>query len=167
MRGPLPELTASVALALLLAGCGDAIPRRAEVPPPPGTIGDARQGSLQAGPDLRQVRISNPYDGDSRAINHGQQLFNWFNCTGCHGGYGGGGIGPPLVNGERNPARDFDFIYSGREAGMPAYGGRIPDDQIWRIVAYIQALQREEIFVPEAQGEPAPAAGSHVARGSP
>lgn len=153
--------------AMLMGGCGDVGPERAAVPAPPGVLADARQGSLQAGPGLRHVQAENPYDGDARAIRDGQRLFQWFNCNGCHGGYGGGGIGPPLINGERNAAQDFDYIYAGRSGGMPAFGGRVPDDEIWRIIAYIHALQRGEIQIPEAPTDAAPEAESHQARGVP
>jgi len=166
--GKLLKLLTMVCVSVAsLTSCDDAIPRRAEIPPPPGTLGDARQGQLQAGPDRRMVQLVNPYDGQAEAIRDGRRMFQWMNCNGCHGGFGGGGIGPPLINGERNPASDFDYIYSGRGGGMPAYGGRISDDQIWRIIAYIHALQREEIFIPDAQTEAAPEAQSHVARGAP
>jgi cytochrome c oxidase cbb3-type subunit III len=127
------------------------------VPPPATSIADARQGALQAGPDLRQFEVRNPYDGDPTAIRDGQRLYNWFNCAGCHGGYGGGGIGPPLIGEEeRRAAVDFDYIYAGAREGMPAYGGRVPDDQIWRIVAYVHALSRGEIDVPRVVGRPLP-----------
>jgi len=28
----------------------------------------------------------------------------------------------------------------GRPNGMPAFGGRIPDDQLWQLVAYVRSL---------------------------
>jgi cytochrome c oxidase cbb3-type subunit III len=147
--------TAAAAALLLAAGCqeGD----RRPVPPPATSIADARQGALQAGPDLRAFQVANPYDDDADAIRDGQRLYGWFNCAGCHGGYGGGGIGPPLIGQEeRNAAEDYDFIYAGAREGMPAYGGRVPDDQIWRIIAYIHALNRGEIDVPRVVGRPLP-----------
>lgn len=151
------QLAALAAFALALTGCEE---REGALPAPPGGIADARQPSLQAGPDLRRVEVVNPYDGDPAAIRDGERLYNWFNCAGCHGGYGGGGIGPPFLGEEeRNAAIDFDFIYSGSREGMPAFGGRIPDDQIWRIIAYVHALNRGEVTVPRPRQRPLPGEG--------
>ena len=36
----------------------------------------------------------------------------------------------------------FQSIYEGRPDGMPAWGRRIADDQIWRLVAYVQTLSK-------------------------
>jgi cytochrome c oxidase cbb3-type subunit III len=136
------------------------------IPDVPATVADARQPALQAGPLRREVSVRNPYDGDRAAVDEGEQLYGWFNCGGCHGPYGGGGIGPPLAGEERNPAHDFDFVYAGRAGGMPAYGGRIADAQIWMILAYVQALGRGEVEVPDAPRGPAPD-GIHIGRGAP
>jgi cytochrome c oxidase cbb3-type subunit III len=167
-RGAIRALAGAIlglGVALPVAGC-DQIDRGRALPQPPGSIADARQPSLQAGPAIRDVRLSNPYDGVQAAIDEGERLYGWFNCGGCHGPYGGGGIGPPLAGGERNPARDFDYVYAGRGGGMPAFGGRIADRQIWMIVAYVQALGRGDVEVPDAPSGPAPA-GIHTARGAP
>jgi cytochrome c oxidase cbb3-type subunit 3 len=57
---------------------------------------------------------------------------------------GGGGIGPALMDDKWIYGSAGEQIYStivqGRPNGMPAFGGRIPDDQIWQIVAYVQSL---------------------------
>ncbi len=90
---------------------------------------------------------SNPYDKSAYAISEGQRLFNWYNCSGCHA-HGGGAIGPPLIKknwiygGE--PENLFDTIVKGRPNGMPAWGQRIPEYQVWQLVAYIRSLNKEE-----------------------
>ncbi|MCW5622501.1 MAG: c-type cytochrome, partial [Burkholderiales bacterium] len=38
------------------------------------------------------------------------------------------------------PANLFDVIVEGRPGGMPAFGGKIPEDQIWKIIAYIATM---------------------------
>ena len=53
-------------------------------------------------------------------------------------------MGPPLMD-ERwiyggRPANLFDTIYEGRPGGMPAFGSKIPEDQIWKLVAYIESM---------------------------
>jgi cytochrome c oxidase cbb3-type subunit III len=156
---------AALFLALVSGAC-DRAGREDRLPEPPGRIADARQPDLQAGPILRDLPVVNPYDGQAAALQQGEQLYAWFNCGGCHGPYGGGGIGPPLAGEDRNPARDFDFIYAGRDGGMPAYGGQISDSQIWMVVAHVQALGRGEVDVPDAPSGPAPD-GIHIGRGAP
>jgi cytochrome c oxidase cbb3-type subunit III len=78
------------------------------------------------------------------AISEGQRLFNWFNCSGCHGGGGGGHIGPALTDAEWRYGASAEEIHrsiaEGRPRGMPAFGGRINDDQIWQLSAYVLSL---------------------------
>ena len=38
------------------------------------------------------------------------------------------------------PENIFATIMQGRPNGMPAFGGRIPDDQLWQLVAYVRSL---------------------------
>jgi cytochrome c oxidase cbb3-type subunit 3 len=95
----------------------------------------------------------NPYAGDRNGMTEGHQLYNRFNCAGCHGDHGGGGMGPSL--------RDVDWLYGashaqvflsiaqGRAHGMPAWGTKLNDDQIWKMVAFIKAFRtRDEISPP-------------------
>ena len=35
----------------------------------------------------------------------------------------------------------FDSIAQGRSKGMPAWGTKIPEDQIWQLVAYIKSMR--------------------------
>jgi hypothetical protein len=43
----------------------------------------------------------------------------------------------------------FQSIYEGRPDGMPAWGGPIADDQIWRLVAYVQSLSKGHLVTTE------------------
>jgi cytochrome c oxidase cbb3-type subunit 3 len=89
--------------------------------------------------------LANPLGNDPTARMEGYHLFNQFNCSGCHGGRGGGGMGPSL----RDPAwlygstadRIFNSIAQGRGRGMPSWGSRIPEKQIWELTAYIQSMR--------------------------
>jgi len=97
------------------------------------------------GPAENPPRPENPYKNDRGALGEGRQLFVRFNCSGCHGGRAGGGMGPSL--------RDVDWIYGstdaqlfssiaeGRAHGMPAWGTKLTDDQVWKLVAYIKSLR--------------------------
>ena len=91
--------------------------------------------------------MTNPYNGSGYDIAEGQRLYNWYNCSGCHAN-GGGGIGPPLIKQQwiygGEPANIFDTIVKGRPNGMPAWGDRIPEYQIWQIVAYVRSLSGQQ-----------------------
>jgi cytochrome c oxidase cbb3-type subunit 3 len=107
----------------------------------------ARESALEPGGPKPEPSVSNPYHGTAYDISEGQRLFGWYNCSGCHAN-GGGGMGPPLVKkvwlygGE--PANLFDTIVKGRPNGMPTWGGRIPEYQIWQLVAYVKSINQEE-----------------------
>lgn len=81
--------------------------------------------------------------GDAWSVSQGYQLYVSFNCAGCHSN-GGGGMGPPLMeSGWRYgsaPEQIYESIVKGRPNGMPAFGGRIPEAQIWQLVAYVRSL---------------------------
>src|SRR5579863_1564442 len=88
---------------------------------------------------------ANPYAKDTYAMTQGRKLFLWYNCAGCHGGHGGGGMGPSLrdqtwIYGSTD-AQIFDSIAQGRGKGMPAWGLKVPELQIWQLVAYIKAMR--------------------------
>ncbi|MBV9890333.1 MAG: c-type cytochrome, partial [Rhizobacter sp.] len=57
---------------------------------------------------------------------------------------GGGGMGVPLMDAEwrygSEPPAVYRSIVEGRPNGMPSFGGRIPDDQVWQLVAYVRSL---------------------------
>ena len=97
-----------------------------------------------------QLNVRNPYEGNAYAISEGQRLFSWYNCSGCHAN-GGGGIGPPLIKKDQRdwiyggePSNIFDTIVKGRPNGMPTWGGKIPEYQVWQIVTYVRSLNNLE-----------------------
>jgi cytochrome c oxidase cbb3-type subunit 3 len=83
------------------------------------------------------------YDTNANAIAQGQQLYSWMNCVGCHS-HGGGGMGPPLMDNEWRYGSRIDQIAAsiaeGRPNGMPAWRGKLTDDQIWQLAAYVRSL---------------------------
>lgn len=124
--------------------------RRDFRPAPAGVVvfGDAsRESEIQPGGRQSQTPTTNPYEGSAYAISEGQRLFNWYNCSGCHSN-GGGGIGPPLIKQDwiygGEPANLFDTIVKGRPNGMPSWGGRIPEYQVWQLVTYVRSLNQQE-----------------------
>jgi cytochrome c oxidase cbb3-type subunit 3 len=107
----------------------------------------ARQSELEPGGPISRPLVTNPSYGSAYEIAEGQRLYQWYNCAGCHAN-GGGAIGPPLIKeawvygGE--PAQLFDTIVKGRPNGMPTWGGRIPEYQIWQIVAYVRSMNQQQ-----------------------
>lgn len=97
------------------------------------------------GPGGMAAQIRNPYGDDANALQNGRILFVRYNCSGCHGGRAGGGMGPSLRDEDwlygGSDADVFDSIAQGRGMGMPAWGTRIPEAQIWQLVAYVKSLR--------------------------
>jgi cytochrome c oxidase cbb3-type subunit 3 len=85
----------------------------------------------------------NLYQGDPKAIADGERLFGWYNCSGCHF-HGGGGMGPALMDQQWIYGGALDQIHAsivqGRPNGMPSWGRKIPDAQIWEIAAFVKSL---------------------------
>ena len=94
----------------------------------------------------RWATLKNPYAGNPQRIAEGAKLFIAYNCLDCHGDGGSGAMGPSLQDGRwhfgATPGDVFQSIYEGRPDGMPSWGGRISDDQIWRLVAYVETLSK-------------------------
>jgi cytochrome c oxidase cbb3-type subunit III len=115
---------------------------------------------------------ANPYEGDQVAMVEGRRLFIWYNCYGCHGGHAGGGMGPSLrdpvwLYGSA-PAEIFSSIAEGRGKGMPAWGTKIPQDQIWKLVTYIKTLNTSQevdppLVAPKPEVKPSPALAKEAA----
>jgi cytochrome c oxidase cbb3-type subunit III len=102
--------------------------------------------NVPAGFPLRDLPLTlvNPYEGNASALKVGSQLYVSFNCIDCHGADGSGALGPSLADGRwhfgGSPAEVFESIYQGRPDGMPTWGGRISNDQIWMLVTYVRSL---------------------------
>jgi len=131
-----------VGICALLAGCGGKSNdlAAASMPPPMKTpVGPI------PGPYSEPARPNNPYNGDRQAAADGRQLFVRFNCSGCHGGRAGGGMGPSLRDVDwiygATDAQVFSSIAEGRAHGMPAWGTKLNEDQVWKLVAYIKTLR--------------------------
>jgi len=142
---------AALALLAILAttGCGRMRGDSTTGGTPAQVPSDARLDSIPMGappgnPLNVASRIANPFAGDAQAAAEGKQLFGAMNCVYCHGAEASGLMGPPLNNsGWRyggSPAEIYRSIHDGRPKGMPAWGGRLPPEQIWKLVAYLQTL---------------------------
>ena len=94
----------------------------------------------------RWATLANPYARNPRSVGEGAKLFIAYNCLDCHGADGSGAMGPSLQDSRWHfggtSGEIFQSIYEGRPDGMPSWGGRIDDAQIWRLVAYVQSLSK-------------------------
>jgi mono/diheme cytochrome c family protein len=106
---------------------------------------------------VKPVSVRNPYEGDKTAIAMGAQLFITYNCLDCHGAEGSGAMGPSFQDGRwhfgGSPAEVFESIYQGRPDGMPAWGGRISNDQIWMLAAYVRSLSAKDLSTENFTGK--------------
>ena len=92
----------------------------------------------------RPLRLTNPFERDRNALATGARIFVAYNCVDCHGADGSGAMGPSFQDGRwrfgGSASEVFESIYQGRPEGMPAWGGRISEEQIWMLVAYVRSL---------------------------
>jgi cytochrome c oxidase cbb3-type subunit 3 len=83
------------------------------------------------------------YEESAYAVGEGKRLYSAYNCVGCHA-HGGGAIGPALMDAEwiygSRPEQIYSDIVQGRPNGMPSFAGKIPDYQVWELVAYVRSM---------------------------
>ena len=146
-RHPLPAtrlLLAGIALLAATTAC-EREARRFREGPPTGTDYSVvvEDRDLQPGGKTPDPTISSPYEHNAYAISEGKRLFEQWNCAGCHS-HGGGGMGPPLMDDEwiygSEPENIVESIVEGRPNGMPSFRGRIPNQQLWQIAAYVRSM---------------------------
>jgi cytochrome c oxidase cbb3-type subunit 3 len=152
-------LALAVSAALLLGGCNQS-PQQKDA----GLSGNndphliVALVNLSPGgtpPATESTSKGETYIKDPQKIADGKQLFTQMNCSGCHS-HGGGGMGPPLAK----PQNEWIYgssienivstVREGRPKGMPSFRGKLPDDEIWEIAAYVHSLVNG---APEPAGE--------------
>jgi cytochrome c oxidase cbb3-type subunit 3 len=130
-------------LAALVAGCERESRPFTDLPAASGQTPAEAQTPLAAGQASPPSGVENPFRGNAWAIGEGKRLFTWYNCSGCHAN-GGGAIGPALMDDEWiygfQPENVYSTILEGRPNGMPAFRNRIPDYQVWQLVAYVHSM---------------------------
>jgi cytochrome c oxidase cbb3-type subunit 3 len=145
MSSRYPEVAAFVLLALL-AGCQREERRFSESPPASTPLEAVVLSDLRPGGTPPPQAPSFAYASNAYAISQGKQLYEWFNCNGCHA-MGGGAIGPALMDDQwiygDAPQNIYATIVQGRPNGMPSFGGKIPPQQVWQLVAYVRSLAGE------------------------
>ena len=142
-----------------VAGCAsaEAAQQQQQQQAPAGIVAPFIQHpeNIQPGITLvsRFAQVVNPYEGNAARRDEGAKLFIAYNCMDCHGADGSGAMGPSLADGRwhfgGSNGEVFQSIYEGRPEGMPAWGGRISDADIWRLVTYVRSLNAGRNFSTE------------------
>jgi cytochrome c oxidase cbb3-type subunit 3 len=135
-----------VALALLLAGCEREDREYRPDPITTETHEEIAQTVLSPGDAPAVQRPSGlgaQYTGNAYHVSQGKKWFAAFNCNGCHSN-GGGGSGPALMDDKwtygSNIENIVQSIREGRPNGMPSWRGKIADEQIWELAAYVMSM---------------------------
>jgi len=126
------RILAAAMVAVALAGC-DREERHSRAKP----FGESDPAAAGA-----EVRLAT-YERNAYHISQGQRLFTWMNCVGCHA-HGGGGMGPPLMDEEWRYGGRIDqiaaTIVEGRPNGMPSFRGKLTEEQVWQLAAFVRSL---------------------------
>jgi len=100
-------------------------------------VNDVHAGGPVPAPNMSK------YEESAYAVGEGKRLYSAYNCVGCHA-HGGGAIGPALMDAEwiygSSPEQIYSDIVQGRPNGMPSFAGKIPDYQVWELVAYVRSM---------------------------
>ncbi|HWY62391.1 MAG TPA: c-type cytochrome [Rhizomicrobium sp.] len=106
-----------------------------------------------AAPGFSQPAAPNPFFGNAQAVEQGAEIYGK-TCTACHGASGGAGeIAPAIVSGVQTDRRTDAQILATIRNGVPgtpmtAFTGKIADDDILRLAAYLHALRGTAIDNP-------------------
>jgi cytochrome c oxidase cbb3-type subunit 3 len=101
-------------------------------------------------------RAAKYYDNQNAVI-IGKALFYSMNCSGCHTN-GGGGMGPSLMGGQWRYGGRLEqirqTIADGRPNGMPSWGARLSDADLWRLAAYVRSMSLPATLAAQDSGNP-------------
>jgi cytochrome c oxidase cbb3-type subunit 3 len=153
---------AILALLPVLAGChkGGQDVMAATQQPPVGNVAGVIDTALTPGVG-HSLTTADPraqaYYDNAGAVATGKRLFQQYNCSGCHSN-GGGGMGPSLMDDEWIYGGRLEQIHqtlvAGRPNGMPAWGGKVPDPQLWQLATYVRSMSLPATLA--AQNGPTP-----------
>ncbi|WP_242662328.1 c-type cytochrome [Teichococcus deserti] len=109
-------------------------------------------GGIGGRPPPVEAALGHPFQNNAWQVAQGKRLYAGFGCPTCHGDGRGGGSGgqaaslpgPSLMDGWWNYGQDPVTLYltlrDGRPGGMPAFRDRLPPEQLWQLVGYLQHL---------------------------
>ncbi|MEE2777573.1 MAG: c-type cytochrome [Acidobacteriota bacterium] len=131
----------AVASVIAVAGCASSGGPVAEAP----TAATEREPVVAAeAPAPAETTPASAYLADEAALKRASQLFRAV-CTGyCHTTEGAGREAPDLFDCESMHGGSDQEVFTVITGGLPntqmqAFGGKLPDEDLWRIVAYLRA----------------------------
>ena len=150
----------TVLIAVLLTGCSHGASAPSTATDTSAPAGSVVTSSLAPGlphPITTVDPRAAQYYDNADAVMTGKRLFGQYNCSGCHSN-GGGGMGPSLMDNEWIYGGRLEQIHQtlveGRPNGMPTWGGKIPDDQLWQISAYVRSMSLPQTLAAQQGGNP-------------
>jgi cytochrome c oxidase cbb3-type subunit 3 len=145
-------------VAILLAGCNKG-PQQALPAEQPSRLG-VIDSALDPGVDHSLVTTdprAAAYYNNADAVNTGKHLFAQYNCSGCHSN-GGGGMGPDLMDDVWIYGSRLEQIHQtlvdGRPNGMPSWGNKVPDQQLWQLAAYVRSMSLPQTLAAQTDNTP-------------
>jgi cytochrome c oxidase cbb3-type subunit 3 len=127
-----------------MSGCERETRRSNELPAAANRETGVRVSQLEPGMPQQNAPVQSPYQNNAWGLGEGKRLYSAYNCSACHGVNGGGAIGPALIDDKwiygSHPDQIYATISQGRPDGMPSFGGHIPTQQIWQLVAYVESM---------------------------
>jgi cytochrome c oxidase cbb3-type subunit III len=159
-----------VALLFLASADADLIPSVAAAQPPPKTTAEPAaqpvvpryvvDTALTPGVGHTAYTIdprAAQYYDNSGAVAIGKALFYTMNCAGCHSN-GGGGMGPSLMGSQFRYGGRLEqirqSIEQGRPNGMPSWGARLSDADMWDLAAYVRSMSLPATLAAQGTGNP-------------
>lgn len=105
----------------------------------PSAHAQAHQPPKVVHDDYKWQHEQNPYGGDAEAIERGRSLYRR-TCYICH--LDSGGRGPDLRKSKLHGQDFLRVVIHGRKnTQMPAWKGKLSEDDMWRILTYIRSLE--------------------------
>jgi cytochrome c oxidase cbb3-type subunit 3 len=154
-----PTKFVATVVTVVFAGCNwnpHSPARPSEQPNQTGVIGSALDPGVDHSLVTTDPRAA-AYYNNADAVNTGKRLFDQYNCSGCHSN-GGGGMAPDLMDDVWIYGGRLEQIHQtlveGRPNGMPSWGGKVPDEQLWQISAYVRSLSLPQTLAAQTDNTP-------------
>ncbi|RDD62684.1 c-type cytochrome [Ferruginivarius sediminum] len=90
----------------------------------------------------------NPFVDDAEALKEGKKVYSQY-CQACHMPDGSGRIGPSFLDKDwryestASMRGRFAIVYAGGAGAMQAFNGRLGQDEILKVLAYIEELRAQ------------------------
>jgi cytochrome c oxidase cbb3-type subunit 3 len=155
-RFPISYLICLAGVFLAACNRGPHVALPAEQSGRPGVIDSALDPGVDHSLSSADPRVA-AYLNNAEAVNTGKRLFSQYNCSGCHSS-GGGGMGPDLMDDVWIYGSRLEQIHQtlvdGRPNGMPAWGEKVPDEQLWQLAAYVRSLSLPQTLAAQTDNTP-------------